>query len=81
MTMKTTGNSGRYLSEEYHRVRDEARRSLGIFEWGDIDIERYDLDNIQFDRKMRKTQTDPRIETEGSVKSGHPLNYDDPVRD
>lgn len=73
MTMKSTGNSGKHLNEEWHDKRHEARESLGLFEWGDIDIARYDLDEIQFDRKARKTKTEVDIETEGGAKSGEPL--------
>jgi len=73
MTMHTLGDSGRYLSKEYHRKRDEARQSLGSFEWGPIDTTRYDLDNLKFDRKSRAYATDPDLEKEGTPKSGHLL--------
>jgi len=73
MTMHTLGDSGRFLSEEYHDKRQEARESLGAFEWGPIDTERYDLDNLKFDRKARSVYTDPDLEIEGSPKSGHLL--------
>lgn len=81
MALKKRGNSGRKLSQEWHRVREEARRSLGSFEFGPVDTERYDLDEIDFDRKMRDAETDPRVENEGSPKSGNALAEDDPVRD
>lgn len=80
MTLQTFGNSGRYLSKVYHEKRKEARESLGLFEWGEPDKTRYDLDNIQFDRKARHPLTDPRIEAEASAKSDVPL-ADGPVRD
>ena len=83
MTMKSTGNSGRFLNEDWHDRRQDARESLGKFEFGDIDIAKYDLDDIQFDRKARKTTTEPRIDAEGSPKAGEPLQgHDtDDVRD
>jgi len=73
MTMHSLGDSGRFLNEEYHRRRYEARESLGDFEFGPIDTTRYDLDNITFDRKARTVRTDPDLESEGSPKSGHIL--------
>jgi len=83
VVQKSTGNQGKVLSEEWHQTRLEARLSLGEFEWSDIDITRYDLDTIDFDRTMRPTKTDPVMDTEGSPESGEPIQgYDeDPVRD
>lgn len=69
----STKGTGKVLSEEWHDKRQKARESLGKFEWGDIDITRYDLDEIEFDRKARKTKTDVRVPTEGGAKSGEPL--------
>ena len=69
----STKGTGKVLSEEWHDKRQKARESLGLFEWGEIDIARYDLDTIQFDRKARKTKSEARIETEGGAKSGRPL--------
>ena len=81
MTLYTRGNSGKFLNEEYHDKRQQARESLGLFEWGDIEIERYDLDNLKFDRKARPTKTQTRVETEGGAKSGHPLHKPGYMRD
>lgn len=40
------GNSGRFLSEKWHRLREHARRkTVSLEEWGDIDITDYDLEN------------------------------------
>lgn len=72
MSLNTKG-TGKVLSEEWHDKRQEAREGLGLFEWGDIDIERYDLDEIEFDRKAREVKTDVRVNTEGAAKSGHLL--------
>jgi len=80
MTLQRWGNSGKYLNEEYHETRKEARKSLGIYEWGDIEISRYDLDNIDFDRTMRvRPVTNPNFDAEGGPKSGS--DNSDPVRD
>lgn len=69
----STKGTGKVLSSEWHEQRQKARESLGLFEWGDIDIARYDLDEIEFDRKARKTKTEVRVPVEGGAKSGEPL--------
>jgi len=74
MVQKSLGTTGRFLSEEWHEKRKEARESLGIFEFGDTEIVRYDLDNIVFDRTMRDPTSDPAIEAEGAAKGGHYLH-------
>jgi hypothetical protein len=73
MALSSIGNTGKFLNEEWHDTRQEARESLGLFEWGDIDIVRYDLDGIQFDRKARATETRVEVEAETAAKSGEPL--------
>lgn len=41
------GNDGTQVNREYHEVRLEALRStVSLDEWGPIDIERYDLDDL-----------------------------------
>lgn len=46
------GNDGRYVNQEWHEVREEAlRETLSIDEWGDIDITKYDLDELNFSGK------------------------------
>lgn len=46
------GNDGRYLNEEWHRTRQEARsKTLSITEWGDIDRTKFDLDTVEFTGK------------------------------
>lgn len=46
------GNDGRFVNQEYHVRREEAlRETLSIDEWGDIDITKYDLDNLDFSGK------------------------------
>jgi hypothetical protein len=74
MVKMSLGNSGRFLSEEWHRKRKEARESFGIFEFGETEIVRYDLDNIVFDRVMRDPVSDPAVQGEGAAKGGHPLH-------
>lgn len=83
MTLNSKSGAGTHLSSEWHQERQNARESLGLFEFGPIEVERYDLDEIQFDRKARKTKTEVRIENEGAAKSGEPLQgYDeDETRD
>lgn len=88
MALSTYGNSGRFVAESWHENREAARRSLGKFEWGDFEVKKYDLDNVEFDRKMRTTYTDPDVTTEGSPKRGEPLsgsynrtNVGNPARD
>jgi hypothetical protein len=52
MVQFALGNDGKYTNEEYHIFREEAlRNTYSIREWGDIDIEKYDLDNLQFSGK------------------------------
>jgi len=72
MALSTYGNSGEKLGEEWHKLRLKARRSLNIDQWSEIDIERGDLDNIDFDRSMRPIRDYPETESEGSVKSYRP---------
>jgi len=88
MTLHSYGDSGRFVADEWHGTRREAHRSLGEFEFGDFEVKKYDLDNIQFDRKMRVVYTDPDTNTEGSAKRGEPLsgphtraNVGNPARD
>lgn len=81
MVKMSTGNSGRFLNAEYHRVRHEARtETFSIDEWGDIDIERYDLDTVDFDRKQKASSyiTEARIDAEGAAQGGRDWS-DDPV--
>lgn len=73
MALYSLGNSGRFLNEEWHEKRQEAREGLGAFEYGPSDTVRYDLDELKFDRKARTVTSDPRLEGEGSPKSGHIL--------
>lgn len=81
MVQHTLGDAGRFLNEEWHRKRKEARESLGAFEFGDVEFVRYDLDEIKFDRRMRDPVSDPAIEAEGAAKGGHPLNKPAYLRD
>jgi len=46
------GNSGKNISREWHETRERARRETWtIEEWGPIEQERYDLDELQFSGK------------------------------
>lgn len=70
------GNDGKQLNEEYHRFRENALRStFSIDEWGDIEITKYDLENLEFTGKEnRRTyiQTHAVSDDEISV-SGHDI--------
>jgi hypothetical protein len=46
------GNDGKYTNEEWHAFREKAlRNTYSLEEWGDIDIEKYDLDELEFTSK------------------------------
>jgi len=46
------GNSGENVNEEYHKFRQVAiHTTYTVDEWGDIDIEKYDLDELDFTGK------------------------------
>ena len=52
MVQYRDGNSGKNLNEEWHRFRWKAiSETFGIEEFGEIDIEKYDLDELEFSRK------------------------------
>lgn len=83
MVQKSLGNIGRYLNEEWHETRHEARtETLNINQWGRIDQTAYDLDTVDFDRKRVAWlyETSPRIDSEGGPVSGFDVR-DLPNRD
>jgi len=46
------GNDGKYLNEDYHKRRETVlRETLNLSEHGEIEIERYDLDELEFTGK------------------------------
>ena len=71
--MMSYGSQGRFLSEEYHEFRAEATFDTFTvdLEYGDIDIERYDLDTVQPRERNKRSSymTDPRLESEGGAKA------------
>jgi hypothetical protein len=76
MVKMSLGNSGRFLNEEWHRKRRVAHEeTYTIEEWSDIDITKYDLETVDFDRKFKDSTyiTDARIETEGASEGGHDI--------
>lgn len=84
MTQYTTGNSGKVLNNEWHRERRLAiTEHFNIREFGDIDIQKYDLDELEFTRKYKDSTyvTDTRLESEGSAKSGVDIRTIDDIRD
>jgi hypothetical protein len=67
------GNSGKNVNAEYHAMREKARtETYGLFQWGDIDIEKFDLDTVEFDRAQKDSThiTENRVEVEGGAKGG-----------
>jgi len=80
----THGNSGKNLNEEWHLQRWIAESEYySIEEFGDIDIEQYDLDEVDFSRKFKRSEdiTDTRLASEGSAKSGVNIKTIDDIRD
>jgi len=70
------GNDGRFVNKEWHAKREEARtETYGLFEWGEIDIEKYDLDTVEFDRAHKESThiTESKIEVEGGAHGGRDL--------
>jgi hypothetical protein len=70
--MFSYGDRSKVLTEEYHQVRAEATFDTYVIdkEFGDIDIEKYDLETIQprIGNKESSYVTDTRIESEGGAK-------------
>lgn len=84
MVQQSYGNSGANLSSEYHERRHYAyTQTFSLVEWGEIDITRYELDSITFDRKHKDSSyvTETQIETEGSSKTGRDIRESNPQRD
>lgn len=68
-----TGNSGKHLSAEWHGFRQRAREtSYGLSEFGDIAIEKYDLETVRFDRSQKESThiTETHVDVEGGAKGG-----------
>lgn len=83
MVEKATGNSGRFVSKEWHQTRHDARtKTFSLDDWGDIAIEKYDLDDVEIDRKHKKSAyiTDANVVSEGGAKPGKDTT-EDPRRD
>jgi len=84
MVQFRTGNSGDVLNEEWHLQRWIAESEFyTIDEFDDIDIEKYDLDEVEFSRKFKRSEdiTDTRLESEGSAKSGVNIKTISDIRD
>jgi len=84
MVQYSTGNSGDVLNEEWHLQRWIAESEYySIREFDDIDIEQFDLDEVEFTRKFKKSEdiTDTRLESEGSAKSGVNIKTISDIRD
>lgn len=84
MVQYSTGNSGDVLNEEWHLQRWIAESEYySIREFDDIDIEKFDLNEVEFTRKFKKSEdiTDTRLESEGSAKSGVNIKTISDIRD
>lgn len=84
MVQRSLGNSGKHLNEDYHETRRFAREeTFNIDEWGDIDIEWYDLESVDFDRKQKDSTfiTDPKMDSEGGPERGIDIRETNPQRD
>ena len=84
MVQYRDGNSGQNLNEEWHRFRWKAiSETFGIEEFGEIDIEKYDLDELEFSRKYKRSSyiTETRQEDEGAAKEGIDIRTIDKIRD
>jgi hypothetical protein len=78
------GNSGENLNTEWHVERWKAiSENFSLDEFGPIDIEQYDLDELQFSRKYKRSSyiTETRLEDEGSAKEGIDIRTIDAHRD
>lgn len=84
MVQMTHGNTGKNLNEEWHLQRWIAESEFyTIDEFDDIDIEQFDLDEVDFSRKFKRSEdiTDTRLESEGSAKSGVNIKTISDIRD
>lgn len=67
------GNDGKFVNKEYHAFREIARTTAyKLEEFGDIEIEKYDLDNVDFDRSQKASThiTESMVEVEGGAQGG-----------
>ena len=84
MVQYRDGNSGKNLNEEWHRFRWKAiSENFSLEEFGPIDIEKYDLDELEFSRKYKRSSyiTETRQEDEGAAKEGVNIRTIDAHRD
>jgi hypothetical protein len=83
--MFTYGDRGKVLSDEYHDFRAEATFDTYDIdlEFGDIDIERYDLDTVQprIGNKESSYITETRVESEGGAMADVDIRTFDDIRD
>lgn len=62
------GNNARFVNGEYHETRANAvRTTLNESEWSEIDVTRYDLDELEFTGKQN----------DETYRYGHPVNDDE----
>jgi len=81
--MFSYGGPGSKVTEEWHDTRHEARtKTYSIDEWGEIDITRYSLDDIEFTGKQvdRNYILSPRVVSEGGTDPGFDIR-DLPTQD
>lgn len=84
MPLMSHGNAGKYLSEEWHEIRRIAHEeTYDIDDWSNIDQTRFDLDDVDFDRKKvdRAFVTEEAVHAEGAAHSGTDIRTLDTIRD
>jgi hypothetical protein len=83
--MFSYGERGRFLSDEYHSFRAEATFDTYdiALEYGDIDIQRYDLDTVQprIGNKASSYVTESRLESEGGADADVDIRSFDNIRE
>lgn len=84
MVQKSYGGSGKVLAKEYHELRAEATFDTFVVdrEFGPIDTERADLDEITARRGAKKSTyvTEDYVESEGGAKGGVDIRTVDDIR-
>jgi len=84
MVQQSYGDSAKVLTNEWHKQRRIATfQSFRIDEFDDLDIVRYDLDEITPRRGAKKSSyvTEARLETEGSAQADIDIRTIDKTRD
>lgn len=73
MVGMSDSGSGKYLNGEWHAKREAARtETYSLEEWGDIDITKWDLDTVEFDRSQKDSThvTETHVDAEAGANGG-----------